>query len=109
MLSEEQKKIKLKRIIFTVQSFLESDFKNLEELSEKIGIPSSSIQRYLKEKQVIDEYFGEEIYEMIRERINFNKAEGLSKGGTNFANFNVSTKDEFGKFTGSRRRWLDDN
>ena len=42
--------------------------------------------------------------EMIRERIDFNKAEGLSKGGTNFANFNVSTKDEFGKFTGSRRR-----
>lgn len=104
MLSEEQKKIKIKRIIFTVQSFLESDCKNLEELSEKIGIPSSSIQRYLKEKEVIEEYFGVEIYEMVREKIEFNKIEGLSKGGTNFVNFNVSTKDEFGKFTGSRRR-----
>ncbi|MCI9084730.1 MAG: hypothetical protein HFH46_03870 [Bacilli bacterium] len=104
MMSEEQKKIKLKRILFTVQSFLESDCRNLEELSKEIGIPSSSIQRYLKEKQVIEEYFGSEIYEIIRERLAFNKTEGLSKGGINFVNFNISTKDETGKFTGSRRR-----
>lgn len=104
MLSEEQKKIKIKRIIFTVQCFLESDCKNLEELSKEIGIPSSSIQRYLREKKVIEEYFGAEIYEMVREKIEFNKTEGLSRGGINFVNFNVSTKDEFGKFTGSRRR-----
>ena len=104
MLSEEQRKLKIKRIIFTVQSFLESDCHNLEELSNHINISSSSIQRYLNEKQIIEEYFGEEIYEIVREKIEFNKREGLSKGGTNFVNYNVSTKDEFGKFTGSRRR-----
>jgi len=104
MLSEEQRKLKIKRIIFTVQSFLESDCHNLEELSNQINISSSSIQRYLNEKQIIEEYFGEDIYEIVREKIEFNKREGLSKGGTNFVNYNVSTKDEFGKFTGSRRR-----
>ena len=104
MLSEEQRKLKIKRIIFTVQSFLESDCHNLEELSNQINISSSSIQRYLNEKQIIEEYFGEDIYETVREKIEFNKREGLSKGGTNFVNYNVSTKDEFGKFTGSRRR-----
>lgn len=104
MLSEEQRKLKIKRIIFTVQSFLESDCHNLEELSNQINISSSSIQRYLNEKPIIEEYFGEDIYEIVREKIEFNKREGLSKGGTNFVNYNVSTKDEFGKFTGSRRR-----
>lgn len=104
MLSEEQRKLKIKKIIFTVQSFLESDCYNLEELSNQINISSSSIQRYLKEKQIIEEYFGEDIYEIVREKIEFNKREGLSKGGTNFVNYNISTKDEFGKFTGSRRR-----
>ncbi len=104
MLSEEQKNIKLKRILFTVQSFLETDCNNLEELAQKINIPSSSIQRYLQEKQIIEEYFGEEIYDMVREKINLNKAEGLSKGGTNFVNYNIAIKDEKGKFTGSRRR-----
>jgi len=104
MLSEEQKKIKLKKILFTVQSFLQSDCRSLEELSKEIGVSSSSIQRYLGEKQIIEEYFGTEIYEMIRERLTINKEEGLSKGGINFANYNVSTKDKSGKFTGSKRR-----
>lgn len=104
MLSEEQKQEKIKKIIFTVQSCLELDFRNLEELSAQIGISSSSIQRYLKEKQVINEYFGEDIYEMIREKLSFNKVDGLSRGGTNFVNHNISIKDETGKFTGSRKR-----
>jgi len=104
MLSQDQKKLKIQKIIFTVQSFLDSDCHNLEELSSQINISSSSIQRYLNEKQIIEEYFGIEIYEMVREKINFNKREGLSKGGTNFVNYNISTKDASGKFTGSRRR-----
>lgn len=104
MLSEEQKKLKLKRTLFTVQSFLDSDVHSLEELSSQIGISSSSIQRYLLDRKVIEEYFGEEIYEMVREKLAFNKSEGVSRGGTNFANYNLSTKDASGKFTGSRKR-----
>lgn len=104
MLSESQKQIKIKRIIYTVKKFLESDCQSLEELAQEINIPSSSIQRYLKEKQIIETYFGEDVYIMIRERIQINKQLGNEKGGVNYVNYNSYSKDENGKFTGSRRR-----
>lgn len=104
MLSEEQKKQKIKKIIYTVQSFLSSDYPNLEALAQDIKIPSSSIHRYLHEKDIIISVFGEEVYDLVREKLALSKTMGLQKGGFNSALNNNYTKDEKGHFTGSKRR-----
>lgn len=104
MLSKEQHEAKIRKILLTVQSFLEGDFQNLSELSQHIGLSTSSIQRYLKEKKVITEYFGPEIYELVQEKLALNKENGHIKGGFNYHFNNISTKDNNGKFTGSKRK-----
>ena len=104
MLSEEQKRQKIKKIIYTVQNFLNSDYESLGDLAKDIGISSSSIQRYLHEKEIIESIFGQEVYELVQEKLSFSKAQGLQKGGLNSALKNKYSKDEKGRFTGSRRR-----
>ena len=64
-------------------------------------------EEYLKEYNYIREIYGvnaEFIIEEIQRRLEENKKEGLSKGGTNFAKNNIPTKDENGHFTGSKKR-----
>ena len=104
MLSQKQEKEKLRKILLTVKSFLESDYQSIEGLAKEIGISSSSIQRYLNEKEIIINYFGEAVYNLVQEKLSINKEAGNFKGGFNFALNNISTKDNSGKFTGSKRR-----
>ena len=106
MLSNRQQEEKKDKIKIVVNSFLKGK-KTIVEIEKETGISSSSVQRYLKEYDYIKEIYGtnaEFIIEEIQRKLQENKKEGLSKGGTNFAKNNISTKDEKGHFTGSKRR-----
>ena len=106
MLSEEQQLIKKEKIKIVVESFLKEK-KTIDEIFIETKISSSSVQRYLNDAEYIKEIYGansEFIIEEIQRKLQKNKEEGLSKGGTNFAKNNISTKDENGHFTGSKKR-----
>ncbi len=72
----------------------------IEEISRETAIPRSSIQRYLHSHQndIIPER-----HISIGEQLRKNKQRGHKKGGNSFFQNNVSTKDEKGHFTGSKR------
>ena len=106
MLSEKQQLEKINNIKIVVTNFLK-DKKTIKEISQETGISKSSVQRYLNDKEYIREIYGLDanfIIEEIHRKLKQNKEEGISKGGTNFANNNISTKDKLGHFTGSKKR-----
>lgn len=104
MLNEEQQKLKTKKIIFTVRKFLDSDCESILQLSKEIDISSSSIQRYLNEEKIITQYLGDDVYDLVQEKLKINKEYGVIKGAHNSLLNNISTKDSHGKFTGCKSR-----
>ncbi len=74
---------------------------NIRELSELVHIPTSSIQRYLKEAK---DYVSELEYQEIELWLQNAKKDGLVRGGINSQLNNGYTKDEEGKFNGNKRR-----
>ena len=106
MLSDKQQLEKDDKIKKVLIAFLSSK-KTIEEISEGTGISKSSVQRYLTDEDAIRFIYTKDadfIIEEIKRKLEENKKEGLSKGGINFAKNNISTKDENGHFTGSKKR-----
>ena len=106
MLSEEQNLKIEDKIKIVVKAFLSGE-KTINEIEKETGISSSSIQRYLNKEEKLKEIYGSDadfIIEEIKRKLEENKKEGLSRGGTNFAKNNNPTKDDLGHFTGSVRK-----
>ena len=74
------------------------------EIGKALNMSSSSVQRYLNDEQTIKTYLGTECFDEIQRKLLENKKEGLVRGGKNYAKNNEFTKDELGRFTGSRRK-----
>jgi len=69
---------------------------------ENINISKSSVQRYLNEKNQIIQSFNEETFKKIQDRLKQQKADGVKRGGINFALNNDYIKDKVGYFDGSK-------
>ena len=107
MLSEAQERKKHMNILIVVKYFLENNGPSIEEVSQATDIPSSSVQRYLNDPlvtQLCQELGFSDPHKEIQTLLQRNKENGLKKGGTNYAMNNVPTKDELGKFKGSRKK-----
>lgn len=94
-----------KKICLTVKCFLEHptfSAQQLSELTELKGISRSSIQRYLK-SELINDMFGEDIYQKIQELLKLNHLSAQKKGGINSFLNNQSVKDRNGQFMGSTK------
>ncbi len=89
-------------ILRVVKCFLETNG-SMEKISEVTKIPSSSVQRYLNDERVI-ELCGLDTHTYIQNKIKENKQQALQKGGKKYVENNEFTKDEVGKFTGSRKK-----
>lgn len=107
MLSEEQIEKKKKRIELVVDAFLSSNDLSIDELSKKLNIPKSTIQRDLNDLEYIKMvYSGNslQILKQISDKLKQNKKEGLSKGGVNSTNLNQPIRNNDGKFIGNKKR-----
>lgn len=86
------------------------DSKNINEVSEKTNIPTSTIQRYLNREDLIlavteyDVKLTAEILEKNREWLNNAKKDGNKKGGILSQTMYQFSKDESGKFNGNKRK-----
>ena len=106
MLSEEQRILKESRVRKVVDTFLKNN-KTIKELEQVLNIPKSTIQRDLNDTDTITSIYGKDsefIMQEIQRKLEQNKKEGLSRGGSTFAENNTATKDELGHFTGSKRK-----
>lgn len=116
MLSEEQKEKINERRLITVKCFLENNLEisdiDLAKQLKEIGISTSSstVGRDLSSeetKNILIEKYGKEgsnIFDTIGTARKENLHKAKIKGGNNFADNNEATKDEFGRFTGSKRK-----
>jgi DNA-binding phage protein len=103
MLSEEQQIRKSANVLKAARYFLKYGG-SMVEVAKALNMSSSSVQRYLNDEQTIKEYLGEECFNEIQGKLLKNKKEGLVRGGKNSTQNNEFTKDELGKFTGSRKK-----
>lgn len=106
MLSESQRLEKLEKIKRCVEIYLQGD-KTILDVSKETGYTTSSIQRYLNDSEYIMELYPIEyksIILKIKSKLLKNKIDAKSKGGISFAENNVALKDEYGHFTGSRKK-----
>lgn len=107
MQSEKQRIEKEQRIKFVVDSFLEYKDISINELSRKLKISSSTIQRDLNDVDYISVIYGASAKEkllVIRDRLKKNKEKGPSVGGINSTTVNEPLRDENGKFIGNKKR-----
>ena len=98
---EQRREIDLK-IMKTVRTFLEFPL-SMEEIAAITGIPSSSVQRYLNDKRII-ELFDKNVYDTIQALLKKNRLESRKKGGIISTTNNVPVRDDDGKFSGNKRR-----
>lgn len=87
---------------------------SIKEISEKTGISTSTIQRYLNNEELIKEVLKitkisesyEELSLRIKEWLKKSKKEGHKRGGANSQSLHSFSKDDEGKFlgTGKNRR-----
>ena len=106
MLSDDQISIRKENVKKVVVTFLKGNY-TISEVAKITGLTSSTVQRYLHDVTYIQGCFGanaSEIIAEINDRLDSNKKEGLSRGGTNYSKNNECTKDELGHFTGSKRK-----
>ena len=106
MENDYQEAIRKQKVIKVVEVFLSGDY-TIAEVSKITGVPTSSIQRYLNNVDLICSYFpdnGKKIISEIKEKLSNNKIDGLSRGGKNYSLNNQYTKDELGHFTGSTKK-----
>lgn len=106
MLSEAQYAKKVERIKLVIDSFLSNNV-SITELSNIIDVPKSTIQRDLNNIEYIQEIYGyesREILKQISDKLKLNKENGLSRGEINSTTNNEPIRDENGKFTGNKKR-----
>lgn len=102
MVSKQQRIEIDQKILKCVEIFLTSG-ETMEELSTKTKIPSSSVQRYLNSKRII-ELIGQDAYDEVQKKLKENTLEARSKGGTISTIKNTSVRDDDGKFIGNIKR-----
>ena len=102
MLSEEQRRKIDLRIMKVTRAFLEHPV-SIEEISNITGIPSSTVQRDLKNERII-ELFGLDVYEEIQSLLKNNRLESQKKGGVASTRKNEPLRDENGRFNGNKKR-----
>lgn len=84
--------------------------KNINEISQKTNIPTSTIQRYLSREDLIltltnyDLKLTTEIMQKNKEWLQRAKKEGTQKGGKISQEMYHFSKDESGKFNGNKRK-----
>lgn len=105
MVSSEQQSTICERVQLVVETFLSNPGITINELSELIGIPKSTIQRDLNDADRIAEVCGNPIDTLRKRkrRLTTNSIEGKSKGGTKYSINNTPIKLDNGKFCGSTR------
>ena len=106
MLSKEQYKEKCLKVTKCVELFIGIPEITEKELSEKTGIPQTTVDRYLKDEETIRFIYPEDADEkinIIKAKLKNNKTIGTIKGGVNSQAVSPYKKDESGKFTGSKR------
>lgn len=101
MLSEEQKRKKDLKILKVTSEFINNPL-SIEEISQITGISSSSVQRYLNDKRII-ELLGKETYDEIKHLLKIRKMQAVSKGGFVSTRNNEPVRDENGKFIGNKK------
>lgn len=103
MLSEAQRIEKERNILTVVNMFIQTD-KTIEEISELTNISSSSVQRYLNEKEYILDLLDEETYLYIQAKLKQHKEIGNSTGGKKSQENNYSVRNITGQFVTNRRK-----
>ncbi len=89
--------VKLSRICVVVKMFLENYDYSIKDISDKTGISRSSVQRYLNDPIVINE-FGDDVYNYIKSKLKSQRLMGNRNGGINTTINKVYVRDENGKF-----------
>lgn len=105
MLSKQQVDI-IERVKKIVIEFLSNDY-SIQELSDKINIPTSTKQRDLNNTNLIKSIFADEsdrVISLISTKLKNNKVEGNKLGGINSTNLNEPIRDDLGKFIGNKRK-----
>lgn len=102
-LSDAGRTEKIHKMVKVIEVFLETGLSDIE-VGELTRVSSSSVQRYLTDEKTIIEMYGPKVYLEIQKKRLENKKKGLAKGGTTFAQNNIPTKQEDGKFTGSSKK-----
>lgn len=98
----EERKIKTKICIEALFNGL-----NQSQIEAKYKIPSSTVGRFLSNEEVIREIYGADadfVIDEIKIYNQKNKMNGNVLGGKTSSILNEYTKDEDGKFTGSKKR-----
>jgi predicted transcriptional regulator len=80
--------------IAKVQEYFDRNGGTTKEISKALGIPKSSVQRYLNAAE------DPNVRQLIKEYLAANKYEGNRKGGQTSQEKYGYGKDEFGHFTG---------
>ena len=88
---QSKEKIKKKAIVY---AYFDLHGGTIAEISEATGVSKSTVQRYLAEFDDPDKL------RLIKDYLKSNIIEGRSKGGK----ISGYGKDEFGRFTGSRKK-----
>lgn len=111
MISEKQRLERLQKFSKILVAL--PDCNSIGEISEVTNIPTSTIQRYLNDKKLYEEFFLEagmikednvdELFERIQSSLKEYKQNGLSKGGKKSQELHGYEKDENGKFRGGRK------
>jgi len=73
---------------------------SISELSNKTGIPTSTIQRDLNDYNRVVEIFGKDVFDEIQNWLKTSKKIGLSNGGKKSQQLYNYEKDELGHFKG---------
>lgn len=95
---ERQQSIEKLEKIKRVLEYFDKHGGTIAEISEALGIPKSSVQRYLNEASNHIER------RSISEYLKSNKHEGTKKGGKISQQRHGFSKDELGHFKGSRKK-----
>ena len=101
MLSEEQLRIKIERVKKELEAI--NMCKNIREISEMTGIPTSTIQRDLNNKNLIVSLTSEELFDSLQEWLKIAKQFGTINGGKNSQELHGFEKDSEGHFKGSKK------
>lgn len=102
MLSEDQRRKIDLRIMKVTRTFLEHPV-SIKEISEITGISSSTVQRDLNSKRII-ELFDEDVYNEIQSLLKNNRLESQKKGGFISSKNNEPLRDSIGRFNGNRKK-----
>lgn len=103
MLSEAQRIEKEEKVLQVVKEFLKTGKTN-EELAKDLKMTSSTVGRYLKDKETIVYLLGNDAYEEIQQKLVENKINGLSKGGKVTQSRYVPIRKTDGKYIGNIKK-----